>query len=149
MCESVVTGTQPLMLEDLWIISKEPSGPQRRGAASPGKFQPNEQHPGRGSFELLCPPRWHRCECRPTAAHEQRACGGGPAAWSCSHTSRSPRPPAAWPYLARSSQPGVSQACYGRPVSVQKKKKKMSKVIEWENVRVNTETIFRHKEWEK
>lgn len=124
---SVVTGSQPLMLEDLhaafWIISKEPSGPRRRGAGSPGKRQPDEQHPGRGSFELLCPPRWHRCECRPTAAHVQRACGGGPAAWSCSHTSRSPRPPAAPPCLAQSFQPGLSQARYGRPVSVQKKKK--------------------------
>lgn len=105
------------------FFSKEPSGPQRRGAGSPGKRQPDKQHPGRGSFELLCPLHWHRCECRPTAAPVQRACGGGPADGSCSHTSRSPRPPAAQPCLAHSCQPGVSQARCGRPVSVQEKDK--------------------------
>lgn len=147
MCRSVVTGTQPLMLEELhaafWIISKEPSVPQRREAGSPGKRRPDERRPGRGSWELLRLPRWHRCGCPPTAARGQTAGGGGPAAWSCSRTSRSPRPPAARPCPARSCRPGASRAHCGRPASVRKYGRKAS---EWENVGVITETIFHHKE---
>lgn len=104
-------------LSSLWNISTELSGPQRREAGSPGKHQPGEQHPGRRSCELLCPPCWHQCGCQPTAAHVRRACGGGPAAYSCSCTSQFPRPPAAQPCQARSSQPVVSQPRYGRPES--------------------------------
>lgn len=115
---------------DLWcwllyprrLSLKELSGLRSRVEGCRRTQEPCERHPEQGPGEPPHPCCPHQCGCRSSGGLGWRAGGAGTAVWSCSRTSRSRQPPAAWPHRAWSSQVEPSRACCGRPASERRAK---------------------------